>query len=144
MPKNIHVYRFLCSSHLVLQPYLQIYHSLHYQLVCAPSTPSTSGNQTYSFVFTFSRQPQILGDETLIGVVNPSISKEPALPKTRPHSHQSSIRNPPLHRSKYERMLLVQYMHSQRILPSILRNTRDLPPLLKWIYHSKDQCFQKM
>lgn len=51
-----------------------------------PSTPSTSDNQTYSFVFTSSRQPQILGGETLIGVVNPSIGKGLALPKNRPSS----------------------------------------------------------
>lgn len=44
----------------------------------APATPSADPNRTYSFVFTSSRQTQVLGGERLIGVVNPSISKPSA------------------------------------------------------------------
>lgn len=51
----------------------------------APTTPSTGADsQTYSFVFTSSRQPGTIAGDSLIGIINPSSSKQFSAPKRPP------------------------------------------------------------
>ncbi|KIM21369.1 hypothetical protein M408DRAFT_105112 [Serendipita vermifera MAFF 305830] len=52
----------------------------------APTTPSAGdGSQTYSFVFTSSRQPGVLAGDRLVGVINPSSnSRDLPSPKKPP------------------------------------------------------------
>ncbi|PVF93368.1 hypothetical protein CPB86DRAFT_790211 [Serendipita vermifera] len=65
----------------------------------APSTPSEAPkdtSRTYSFVFTSSRQNQILGGDRLIGVVNPSIRRTPSSPRIPFQASSIPARKPTL------------------------------------------------